>query len=124
MVSSRSAIRAGLLCAALGCATLLAGDAAFKDGSYKGSAKGYKGPIDVEVSVKGGKIAEVKILKHGEDRPKSALLEIPKRIVQTQKTEVDAVTGATFTSKGVCKAVDAALASAQVSEKPGKDSKK
>ena len=100
-----------LLATALACAVLLAGDKSYKDGVYTGAAKGYIGPINVEVTVKDGKIADIKILKHDEDRPKKALVEIPKRIIAAQKTEVDAVTGATFTSKGICRAVDAALAS-------------
>lgn len=96
--------------AAFACAALAGDTRLLKDGVYSGSAKGYKGPIEVEVVVKDGKISEVKTLKHSDDRPKTALVEIPKRIVASQKTRVDAVTGATYTSKGVCKAVDAALA--------------
>ena len=103
------------------CVALLGGDSHFKDGVYKGSAKGYKGPVEVEVTVKDGKISDVKILKHTEDRPKSALSEIPKRIVAAQKTDVDAITGATFSSRGVCKAVDAALASTPGAAKSGND---
>jgi len=91
---------------------LLAGDAALKDGTYHGKAKGYKGPIEVEVLVKGGKIAEVKIGKNTEDRPRSALKEIPDRIVKAQSVEVDSVAGATYTSNGVKKAVAVALESA------------
>jgi uncharacterized protein with FMN-binding domain len=101
------------VCCALLPALLLAGDAAYKDGVYKGSAKGYIGQIEVEVAVKDSKIASVKILKHEEDKPKKALVEIPKRIVQAQSAKVDAVTGATYTSKGICKAVEEALKNAK-----------
>lgn len=99
-----------LLAASLACPALLSGDSPLKDGVHKGSAKGYRGPIEVEVAVKDGQIAEVRILKHKEDRPKTALVDIPKRIVSAQRAAVDAVTGATFTSKGICKAVETALA--------------
>ncbi len=117
---SRNLLRAASLAGALALAPfalLLAGDAkALKDGTYHGSAKGYKGPIEVEVLVKGGKIAEVKIGKNTEDRPKSALKEIPARIVKAQSAEVDSVAGATFTSKGVMKAVEKALVAAKPAE--------
>ena len=37
-----------------------------KDGKYPGSSIGYAGPVDVEVTVSGGKIADVKITQHHE----------------------------------------------------------
>ncbi len=91
----------------------LAAEAELKDGVYKGAAKGYLDQIEVEVVVKDSKIASVKILKSSDDRPKKALKTIPARIVKEQKAQVDAVTGATYTSKGVCDAVQAALAKAR-----------
>jgi len=86
----------------------------WKDGIYKGEAKGYKGPIEVEVKVKDGKIASVKILKQKENQPGTALTEIPAKIVKGNGPDgIDAITGATFTSNGIMNAVKAALAKAK-----------
>ena len=40
--------------------------AAYKDGTYTGEGKGRESQIQVQVDVKGGKVAAVKVLKHGE----------------------------------------------------------
>jgi uncharacterized protein with FMN-binding domain len=85
----------------------------YKDGVYKGSAKGYGGAIKVAVKVKGGKISKIKVLKHKESDPDTSLKKIPERIIKEQKTQVDAVTGATITSKAIMKAVDNALSKAK-----------
>ncbi|HHV78551.1 MAG TPA: RnfABCDGE type electron transport complex subunit G [Firmicutes bacterium] len=82
-----------------------------KDGTYEGEGQGMNGSIKVSVTVKGGKITEVKILEHKETPIISdpALSRIPEAIIAKQSTSVDAVTGATFTSKGIMEAVKNAL---------------
>lgn len=88
----------------------------YKDGVYTGKAKGYDTSKDiaVQVTVKNGRIINVKVLECFDDSPQSALTDIPSRIVAAQSTEkVDAVTGATFTSKGIMTAVKNALAAAK-----------
>jgi uncharacterized protein with FMN-binding domain len=82
------------------------------DGSYRAAAKGYEGPLNVEVSVKDGRITAVKVVKHKESRPEDSLSTVPARIVAEQKTSVDAVTGATATSKAIMKAAAQALKTA------------
>jgi len=89
------------------------------DGVHVGSAKGYKGPVEVKVTVKGGKIAAVKITGHKESRPGKSLSVIPRRIVEKQSANVDAVTGATVTSKAIMKATDSALKKARAAPAPG-----
>jgi uncharacterized protein with FMN-binding domain len=88
----------------------------YKDGIYVGKAKGYDTSKDiaVQVTVKDGRIINVKVLECFDDGAQSALTDIPNRIVAAQSTEkVDAVTGATFTSKGIMNAVKNALAAAK-----------
>lgn len=82
------------------------------DGTYEGSADGLMGPIRVSVTVAGGKIVSVTILSQNETPSiaSGALQNIPKAIVAQQKIDVDAVSGATFTSKGIIQAVKNALA--------------
>ena len=70
--------------------------------------------LKVAVTVAGGKITEVKIVSHDESPgiADPALIGVPKAIVEKQSVEVDAVTGATFTSQGIMEAVEEALAGA------------
>lgn len=85
--------------------------ASVPDGTYRGTGEGFHGPIQVEVTVSGGKVTAVKILSEDEtpDVAGPALTGIPKAIVQQQKADVDAVSGATFSSKGIIAAVKDAL---------------
>jgi len=103
----------GLALAAEGLAGELEG---VPNGIYTGSARGYVGPVTVKVAVKGGKIVAVRVVKHRENRALSSLGVIPRRIAQKQRTQVDAVTRATVTSKAIMKAAGEALASS--SRKP------
>lgn len=82
-----------------------------KDGRYSGnSAVGYRGSLSVEVTVKSGKIAAVRVADQKEDQALLALTEIPKRIVAAQGIAgVDAITGATSSSDAVVLATVAAL---------------
>lgn len=84
-----------------------------RDGVYRGTARGHVADITVEVTVQDGKIAGVATVQHRENRPLTALTEIPARIMKAQGTDgVDAVTGATTTSRAVRNAVDQALQAA------------
>lgn len=82
------------------------------DGTYKGTAEGFMGPIEVEVKVAGGKVTSVTVLSHQEtpDIAGGAITGTPKAIVEQQKADVDAVAGATYASKGIMEAVKNALA--------------
>lgn len=85
------------------------------DGQYQGSAQGFMEEITVQVTVSGGKITQVEILSQG-DTPSiagPALKGIPEAMVNQQKVEVDTVSGATFTSKGIIGAVRNALEATQ-----------
>lgn len=72
------------------------------DGSYKGSSPGYRGPVEVMVSIKGGKIIDVRVVSHREDWAFTAITEIPQRIMRKQGVkDVDTVSGATFSSEAI-----------------------
>jgi uncharacterized protein with FMN-binding domain len=85
-----------------------------KDGTWHGASRGYEGQVEVEVVVKAGRIDSVKVVRQRESRPRSALRDVPKRIVTAQKPLVDKVTGATVTSRAVTRAAAAALAKARM----------
>ena len=84
-------------------------------GTYKGTGEGLFGPIEVAVTVESGKITEIKVLSHGESDgiADPAILKTPKDIINAQSLDVDAVSGATFTSAGIIEAVKNALQGAR-----------
>lgn len=83
----------------------------YKDGTYTGSAKGFGGAIDVEVTVEGGKITKLDIVsaKKEDTAYLDAAKDIINRIIENQSTDVDTVSGATFSSTGIKNAATQAL---------------
>ena len=71
----------------------------------------------VEVTIQAGEIKEISLIEHKNDRGKSAEAVIDK-IIDEQKIDVDAVSGATNSSIVIKKAVDNALEKA-VEKKAG-----
>ena len=94
--------------------TKASSDAAYKDGTYEGSATGYSGQMTVSVTVSGGKITEINIVDTGDDEEYLIdAKDVIPQIIEKQSTEVDAVSGATHSSKGIINAVAKALESAK-----------
>jgi len=83
----------------------------FKDGVYTGTAEGFGGPVKVEVTVANGAISQVVVLENDETPfiAENAIKQVPEAIVASQSWEVDVVSGATYTSKAIMAAVEAAL---------------
>ena len=90
---------------------------AYKDGTYYGTGKGFAGTMKVKVDISGGKIASISIVstKDGDGYVKSAS-SLLDTIVEKQSTNVDTVSGATFSSRGIIAAVRSALSQAAVSD--------
>ena len=86
----------------------------YKDGTYQGSGTGFGGTITVEVTISGGKIASISILSAaGETASYFASAQgVISRILSGQTPNVDAVSGATYSSNGIIQAVQNALAKA------------
>ena len=102
----------------LAAAALLAAgaNAAYKDGSYTGEGQGKSGPVKVQVTVKAGKIASVKVLEQKETPMifKGAEAGVIPAIVKANGTKgVATVSGATLSSTGIIAATNAALAKAK-----------
>ena len=89
--------------------------AAYKDGTYYGSGTGFGGPLKVMVEISGGKIASIQIVENsdGSDYISKAASLIDS-IIATQSTNVDTVSGATYSSVGIIQAVRDALSQAAV----------
>lgn len=81
------------------------------NGKYYGSGEGFGGQLEVEVTVLNGKITEIKVLSHNDtaDYANPAIPVVIERIISAQELEVDAYTGATWTSMGIMEAVENAL---------------
>jgi len=81
------------------------------DGTYTAESIGYAGPIQVAVTVQGGRILSVKVTKSQEKQYYTALTDTPAQIVRKQGIKgVDAVTSATVTSEAIMNATVKALA--------------
>lgn len=101
----------------LALAMTMAGSIALADmtpGTYTAEATGNNGPVKVEVTVDAAAIVDVKVTEHAEtpgicDTP---IADIPAAIVENQSVAVDAVSGATNTSKAIIAAVTDALTQA------------
>ena len=86
-------------------------DGLFTPGTYTGKGAGINGEIEVEVTVSANEITDVKVLSHKETPGVSdlALSDVPANIVEHQSLGVDAIAGATESSKGILEAVANAL---------------
>lgn len=84
------------------------------DGVHAGQANSFGGLMQVEVTVRDGRIADVKIVKHQDTVGISdeAILLMPERIVTANNPDVDVVAKATVSSKGIIAAVKDALSKA------------
>ena len=78
---------------------------------YEGTAQGYRGQIQVQVRVSGGSITEIVIVDSEEDRfvGGAAMEELLDMVIQYNTTDIDAITGATESSRGFLKAVENAI---------------
>lgn len=80
----------------------------FTAGTYTAEAQGMNGPVKVEVVFTADEISSVKIVEHSETAGISdpAIERIPAAIQEHQSLGVDAVSGATVTSKAILSAVE------------------
>ena len=85
------------------------------DGTYEGEYDAGYIYAKVEVEVQGNKIVSVQLIEHRNERGEAAET-IPGIVVEQQKTVVDAVSGATNSSKVIMKAIENALSKAEVTE--------
>ncbi len=77
---------------------------------YIASADGFGGDIQVKVSLKENKLTDIKILKNSESEfTKPAFENIIQDVINTQSVDVDDIAGATYTSKGLKKAIKKAI---------------
>ena len=87
----------------------------YKDGVYEGTSSGYNGNITVKVTIKNDVITNLVVIDTVDNSPfvDTAISGIFDAILNSQSPDVDTVSGATFSSKGLISAVKAALKNAK-----------
>jgi len=86
----------------------------YTPGIYEGTGQGYRGSIHVEVEVSSAGIEDIRITGHSETAypGTAAMEELLELVLETGSTELDAVSGASFSSAGFLEAVEDALGKA------------
>ena len=86
-------------------------EAVYTPGIYEGYGEGFRGLIHVRVQVSVAGIDDIEILSHEESSypGTAAMEELLEGILETGSTELDAVSGASFSSRGFLDAVEDAL---------------
>ena len=89
-------------------------DAVYQDGTYEGSAQGFGGTITVRVTIQNGEIADIVIVSASNETPEyfGRAKAVINSILNGQTTNVDVVSGATYSSNGIIQAVRNALGKA------------
>lgn len=90
-------------------------DSPYADGTYTGEAQGYGGTVAVELTVENGKITDLTITSA--EKEDTAYLDAASAVIDSileqQSTDVDTVSGATFSSNGILHAAEDALRKAE-----------
>ena len=99
-------------------AAVLDGAFDLADGTYEGSANGFSGKIKVSVVIKNQTIRSINILSNSDDEAffNRAKEGVTASIIAKQSTDVDTVSGATYSSRGIINAVKDALSSSDGEE--------
>lgn len=81
------------------------------DGTYKGKYEAFPIMVELNVTVVNHKITDIKIIKHenGKGAGAEAILD---EVIENQTLKVDAIAGATHSSKVILKAIENALSRA------------
>ena len=92
-------------------AAVLDGAFDLADGTYEGSANGFSGKIKVSVVIKNQTIRSINILSNSDDAAffNRAKEGVTASILAKQSTDVDTVSGATYSSRGIMNAVNAGV---------------
>lgn len=92
-------------------AVVLDGAFDLADGTYEGSANGFSGKIKVSVVIKNQTIRSINILSNSDDEAffNRAKEGVTASILAKQSTDVDTVSGATYSSRGIINAVNAGV---------------
>lgn len=90
----------------------------YTPGTYSATAAGFGGDVKVSITVDANKISDVVVEGDNETESigKAAFDQLKTAILDNQSAEIEVVSGATFTSKGVIEATEKAIAMAKGEE--------
>lgn len=86
-------------------------EAGFTPGIYEGSGRGYRGPVHVSLQISQAGIEDIVITNHTESAYPgvAAMEELLEMVLETGSTDLDAISGATYSSRGFLEAVEDAI---------------
>jgi hypothetical protein len=86
----------------------------YTPGIYEGVGRGYNGPVHVRLQMSSAGIEDIVITGHEEGAlpGAAAMEELLDLVLETGSTDLDAVSGATYSSRGFLEAVEDALGKA------------
>jgi uncharacterized protein with FMN-binding domain len=97
----------------------------YTNGSYTGSvADAFYGQVQVQVTVAGGKITDIQLLKypdhqgHSLEVSNSSLPQLTSEAIQAQSSNINIISGATQTSQAFMQSLSSALAKAGAQNQP------
>lgn len=95
------------------------GDFALNDGYYEGTGNGFAGPVKLFIEIKDKSIVGIYIVKTADDAGffNRAKEGVTASILEKQSTDVDTVSGATYSSRGIIEAVSNAMEAAKKAKK-------
>lgn len=89
---------------------------AYKDGTYTGNVEdAYYGSVQVSVTISGGRITNVKFLQYPNTHQVSVIINqqampyLKQEAIQSQSSNVQLISGATFTSQAFVQSLQSAL---------------
>lgn len=80
------------------------------DGVYKGTYDVFPVSVEVDVTISNHEILEIDLIKHfnGQGKPAEVIID---DVIEAQTLDVDVISGATYSSKIILKAIEVALTS-------------
>jgi uncharacterized protein with FMN-binding domain len=81
------------------------------DGTYNGAYSAFPVAVEVAVTVENHVITKIDLLKHQNGQGGGAEV-IPGLVIEEQSLQIDAISGATYSSKVILKAIEDALLNA------------
>lgn len=88
----------------------------YKEGKFEGTGKGHHGPIRVVVTTDEYNIKDIEIIEEYEMPELAEIVyeKLPKKVISRNSVDVDVVSGASYTSKGLLEAITNALNKAKI----------
>ncbi len=88
----------------------------YKDGTYTGNVENvYYGNVQIEIAISQGKISNINVLQYPNDNPTSSYIStqaislLKQEVIQSQSSNVNIISGASYVSQGFIQSIGSAL---------------